>query len=147
MSTVSDAEGTLTSERTLLVLQHGRTDGFWANIRGHVLDLADPDTGHGLAPNPDDLFVASIASELAWTARRVLRAGGLPDDVSVSATWRATSNLPTLSDISLTITVSGCAEAARETLTAAVDNSLASRSLVEPVARLSWIGADRSSRP
>ena len=53
----------------LVVSPHERRDGFWASIRGHVLDLADPHSGHALAPTPDDLFIVSIASELAWTAR------------------------------------------------------------------------------
>jgi uncharacterized OsmC-like protein len=133
----------LTSGRDLFVLQHDRRDGFWANIRGHVLDLADPDTGDGLAPNPDDLFVLSIASELAWTARKILRARGLPDEVSVSAKWRATADPSTLSDVDLTVTVSGRADAVGAALAAAVDNSLIARSLVNPVARISWKGANR----
>ena len=62
-----DAHAGLTSSRALFVLRHERRDGFWANIRGHVLDLADPNPGHVLAPEPDDLFIVSIASELAWT--------------------------------------------------------------------------------
>ena len=139
----SDSRATRTSSRDLFVLPHERRDGFWANIRGHVLDLADPDTAHNLAPNPDDLFVVSIASELAWTARRILRERGLPDDVNVSAKWRSTAPPPTLSAIDLTITVSGRAEAASKALAAALDNSLAGRSLVEPVVCISWEGANR----
>jgi uncharacterized OsmC-like protein len=139
----NDSLKTLASHGAILVLPHERTNGFWANIRGHVLDLADPDTGYGLAPNPDDLFVVSIASELAWTARRILRGSRLPDDVNVAAIWRATADPATLADIDLTITVSGRAKAASAVLAAAVDNSLAARSLVQPVARISWEGANR----
>src|SRR5262249_1509324 len=69
----------------LFVGPRGRGDGFRASVRGHMLELADPGDADGLAPTPDDLFVASIASELAWSARRFLRTRGLPDDVSVSA--------------------------------------------------------------
>jgi uncharacterized OsmC-like protein len=140
---IDDSQAALTSSRALFVLPHERRDGFWADIRGHVLDLADPDTGHGLAPNPDDLFIVSIASELAWTARRILRGSGLPDDVSVSANWRTNADPPTLSDINLTVTVSRRAEAASGALAAALDNSLAARSLAEPTARISWEGANR----
>jgi len=138
-----DSRTGLTSSRDLFVLAHERREGFWANIRGHVLDLADPDTNHGLAPNPDDLFVVSIASELAWTARRILRGLGLPDDVSVSAKWRTTADPPALSDVDLTITVSGRAEAASEALAGAVANSVSARSRVQPVARISWKGASQ----
>jgi len=138
-----DAQAVLACSGALFVLPHERRDGFWANIRGHVLDLADPDTGRALAPTPDDLFIVSIASELAWSARRVIRASALPDDVSVSAKWRTTADPPTFSDVNLTIAVPGSAEAAREALAAAVDNSLAARSLVKPVVRISWEGANR----
>jgi hypothetical protein len=138
-----DAQAGLTSSRALFVLPHERRDGFWANIRGHVLDLADPDTGHVLAPEPDDLFIVSIASELAWTARRILRGSGLPDDVSVSANWRTQADPPSPSDIDLTVTVSRLAEGANAVLAAALDNRLAARSLVRPVAHISWEGANR----
>ena len=133
----------LPSSRSLFVLPHERREGFWANIRGHVLELADPDMSYGPAPNPDDLLILSIASELAWTARRILRGLGLPDVVNVSAGWRTTVGPPSVSDINLTVTVSGRAESAREALTAALDKSLAARSLVESVARISLEGANR----
>jgi hypothetical protein len=61
-----------------------------ANIRGHLLELADPTSGHGLAPTPDDLRTVSIASEFAWIARHFLRDGGLDDYVSVAAQPHAT---------------------------------------------------------
>jgi hypothetical protein len=51
-----------TSSNGLFVIPCGRGDGLQASIRGHILDLADPNSGHALAPTPDDLFVASIAS-------------------------------------------------------------------------------------
>jgi uncharacterized OsmC-like protein len=130
----------------LFVSPHERTDGFWASIRGHVLDLADPSSGHALAPTPNDLFIVSIASDLAWTARSILRAHGLPDDVSVSATWRTQEehgDLPSLADINLTVTVSARAKAARAALAAALENILEARSLAEPIAHISWEGANR----
>ena len=125
------------------VSPHERRDGFWASIRGRVLDLADPNTDHALAPTPDDLFVVSIASELAWSAQRFLRAYGLPDDVSVSATWRTQEDLPSLAGISLTVTVSRRAEAVGAALAAAFENSLAARSLSEPVVHISFEGVNR----
>ena len=124
-----------------------RRDGFWASIRGHVLDLADPSSGHALAPTPNDLFIVSIASDLAWTARSILRTHGLPDDVSVSATWRTQEEhgdrTSLLTDINLTVTVSARAKAARAALAAALENSLEARSLAEPIAHISWEGANR----
>ena len=98
-----DSHAAAASSNALVVSPHERRDGFWASIRGHVLDLADPHSGHALAPTPDDLFIVSIASELAWTARRILRMGGLPDRVSVSANWGTNADLPSLADIDLMV--------------------------------------------
>jgi uncharacterized OsmC-like protein len=114
-------------------------DGFKASIHGHLLELADP-IDHRLAPSPDDLLIASIASDLAWSARRILRACGLPDDVSVSAEWQTHEDPPGLDDIKLTVTVTRCAEAVSAALAAAFENSLAARSLAEPVVHTRWTG-------
>ena len=130
----------------LFVSPHERRDGFWASIRGHVLELADPSSGHALAPTPNDLFIVSIASDLAWTARTILRAHGLPDDVSVSATWRTQEeheDRPSLADINLTVTVSARAKAVRAALAAALEKILAARSLAESITHISWEGANR----
>jgi uncharacterized OsmC-like protein len=120
--------------------RHG--DGFKASIHGHMLELADP-ADHRLAPSPEDLLVASIASDLAWSAREVLRAYRLPDDVSVSAKWRTTEGLPSPADIDLTVKVSRRAEAVSTALAAAFASSLAARSLAEPVVHISYEGVNR----
>jgi uncharacterized OsmC-like protein len=135
MSTVTASDG-------LFVVPRGRRDGFQASIRGHILDLADPGSSRSLAPTPDDLFVASIASELAWSARSLLRACGMPDDVSVSATWRKHEDLPGLSDIKVTVTVSRRAEAAAAALGATFANKLEARSLPGSVVDISFEGGN-----
>ena len=137
MSTLTLDEGVKASSLTLYVTRRGRGDGFEASIRGHILDLADPDSGHSLAPTPDDLFFASIASDIAWSARNFLRALDLPDDVSVSAEWRAWKGLRSLADLTLTITVSRRAQSVTAALGAALEQSLAARSLAEAVVRIS----------
>src|SRR3954453_18425520 len=138
-----DSHAAAASSNALVVSPHERRDGFWASIRGHVLDLADPNSGHALAPTPDDLFIASIASELAWTARRILRSSGLADGVSVSANGGANADPPSVADIDLTVLVPGRAKAANAALTAAVQECLAARSLAAPVAHIFWEGANR----
>jgi hypothetical protein len=135
----SDAAPT---SHALFVIPTRRGDGFRASIHGHMLELADP-TDHRLAPAPDDLLIVSIASDLAWSARRSLRAYGLPDDVSVSAKWRTPEDLPSVADINRTVTVSSCAEAVSAALAAAFENSLAARSLAEPVVHISLEGVNR----
>lgn len=137
MSTLTLDDGAKVSSLTLYVTRRGRGDGFEASIRGHILDLADPDSGHSLAPRPDDLFIASIASDIAWSARNFLRTLDLPDDVSVSAEWRTREGLRSLADLNLTITVSRRAQAVTAALGAALEQSLAARSLAEAVVRIS----------
>jgi hypothetical protein len=136
-----DTRAAVTSSRALFVSPHERRDGFWANIRGHVLDLADPTSG--LAPTPDDLFVVSMGSDIAWSARRFLRASGLPAGVSVSATWRTQEGLPGVSEIDLTVTVSRRAEAVSAELGAAFGKSVAARSVGKPVVHISFEGVNR----
>ena len=141
-----DSHAVPTSSQALFVIPCGRGGGFQASIRGHILDLADPSSGHALAPTPIDLFIVSIASDLAWTARSILRTHGLPDDVSVSATWRRQEehwDRTSLTDINLTVTVSARAKAARAALAAALENILEARSLAEPITHISWEGANR----
>ena len=86
-----------------------------------------------------------VAAELAWTARTILRAHGLPDDVNVSAKWRTHEwqvGRPSVADITLTVTVSRRAKAASAALADAFAKSLAARSVAEPVAHISWEGAN-----
>jgi len=82
----------------LFVVPSGAGNGLQASIRGHRLELADPESGHGLAPTPDDLRTTAVASSVAWFARRFLRERGLDDYVSVT-TWPSADRL----DVSVTV--------------------------------------------
>jgi len=104
------------SSQSLYVVPRGLGEGFRASIRSHILELADPYSGDALAPTPDDLFVTSLASQLAWSTRALLRARGLPDDVSVVATWRTRSELSGPDEIDLTVTLSNISDSARDEL-------------------------------
>ena len=116
------------SHDALFVIPSGRGGGLRASIRGHLLELADPSSGHGLAPTPDDLFIASIASDLAWSARHFLRAHGLADDVSVSAEWTTLDSPLRLADVSMTVTVSEMAGALSDALEDTLAERIAARS-------------------
>ena len=131
MSTLKREPKPAPASRDALFVAPGRGGGLRASIRGHFLELAEPSRAHRLAPTPDDLFVASIASDLAWSARRFLHAHGLPDDVSVSAEWRIVENPPRLADLSVTVTVSAGAEALSDALEHALAERVAARSLAE----------------
>jgi len=132
----SDARPNTPNE--LFVISTRRGDGFQASIRGHLLDLADPGAGHQLAPTPDDLFVLSIASDLAWSAREYLRARGLVDEVGVSVEWRAHEDPPRVRGIKATVTVSKSAETTSAALAAGLNDSIASGSLQEPLHFRVW---------
>jgi uncharacterized OsmC-like protein len=116
-------ESTRVASRDALFVAAERGGGLRASIRGHLLELAEPSPVHRLAPTPDDLLIASIASELAWAARQFLGAHGLPADVSVSAEWRRLENPPSVTDVSMTVTVSENMEA----LSGALEDILAAR--------------------
>ena len=100
-------------------------EGFRATTRGHVLELADP-TGP-VGPTPDDLFVASIASDLAWSARAFLRERQLSDDVSVTAWWRTQGRPSRPVGIDFTVAVSSLAGTTSDALLAAFEERLAAR--------------------
>ena len=118
-----------------------RGSGLRASIRGHLLELAEPSPVNRLAPTPADLFIASIASDLAWSARNFLHGHGLPDDVSVAAQWRKLEKPPRLTDVSMTVTVPGTAEAISDALEDALAEHVAARSLDESLRlQVRWAG-------
>jgi hypothetical protein len=133
-------EPTAAASRDALFVTPGRGGGLRASIRGHLLELAEPSLVHRLAPTPGDLFIASIASDLAWSARHFLRAHGLPDDVSVSAEWRRLEIPPSLADVSLTVTVPETADAMSDALEDALAERVAARFLDAPRLHLRCVG-------
>jgi uncharacterized OsmC-like protein len=135
-TTISALSPRAPSRSTLFVVPRERSDGFQASVRGHVLDLIDPDS-YALAPNADDLLILSLASTLAWSARKLLRTRRLPDYVSVSAEWRTQDRPPRVEDINLTVAVSREADAVRVELATALETNLASRSLATPILSVS----------
>jgi hypothetical protein len=120
------------ASRQVLFVTPGRADGLRATIRGHVIELAEPNPAHPLAPTPDDLFVASIASDLAWSACHFLRAHGLAGDVSVTAEWHRLESPPRLAEVSVTVTVPETAEAQSGALEGILGERIAARSLDDP---------------
>jgi hypothetical protein len=127
------------SSHSLYIVPQGLGSGFLATIRGHILELANPGSSsdHSLAPTPDDLLIASLASELAWSTRAFLRAHGLPDDVGVAANWRTGVDLSGPVEVALTVTVSAAAEGARTELARLLENDLGARLLDHPRVHIS----------
>jgi hypothetical protein len=85
------------------------------------------------APTPDDLFVVSIASDLAWFARGFLRARGLDEFVAVSAEWQARESEPASEELAVTVTVSRAVAEAEELLAAALMARFPARSHQAPL--------------
>jgi len=71
-------------------VEHRGGDTFDINIRGHVVRVDQPvkDGGEDTAPTPTELFIASLASCVAFYARRYLARHNLPTDgLAVEATF------------------------------------------------------------
>jgi uncharacterized OsmC-like protein len=71
-----------------ITVTHDKADRFSIAVRDHVLHVDQPvdDGGDDTAPTPTELFVASLASCVAFYARRYLQRHGLPEEgLSVSA--------------------------------------------------------------
>jgi putative redox protein len=62
---------------------------FSISIRGHEITVDQPRLGGGddAGPMPTELFVASLASCVAFYGRSFLHRRELPDDVNVTASW------------------------------------------------------------
>ena len=116
----------------LFVVPNKRGDGFRASIRGHLFELADPDSAHGLVPTPEDLLGAAIASDVAWCARRFLRAHGLDDYVSVEARVRRSETAPETGEVDVTVEVSSEAVATGSTLATVLERRLAANTSLAP---------------
>jgi len=73
-----------------LRVEHRGGDKFDINIRGHLVRVDQPvkDGGQDTAPTPTELFIASLASCVAFYARRYLSRHDLPTEgLAVEATF------------------------------------------------------------
>ena len=87
---------------------HDGGDRFSINIRGHVVHVDQPeaDGGTDSAPTPTELFVAGLASCVAFNARRYLQRHGLPEQgLSVSAQAVHGEKPARVASMTLTITL------------------------------------------
>jgi len=114
-------------DHALFIVPARRGEGLLASIRGRVIVLADP-ADDPFAPTADELLILSIASELAWSARRFLSAQGQVTDVSLAVTWQTVEDPPRLADISVTVTAPPIADTLRAALQSALEERAAARS-------------------
>lgn len=90
-----------------MIVGHQGGDRFAIEIRGHTITVDQPvgDAGQDTAPTPTELFVAGLASCVAFYARRYLARHDLPTDgLTVSADYTLGGRPARVSDIGIRIT-------------------------------------------
>ncbi len=117
-------------------VQHLGGDRFAVAMRGHVLTVDQPVDagGEDTAPTPTELFVAGLASCVAFYARRYLRRHGLPEDgLAVEARYGLGSRPARVSSISVVLTVpDGVPAERRDALLAVASHCTVHNSLLDP---------------
>jgi putative redox protein len=89
-------------------VEHRGGDKFDINVRGHVIRVDQPvkDRGEDTAPTPTELFIASLASCVAFYARRYLARHDLPTDgLAVEATFNMGSKPARVAGIDMRLIV------------------------------------------
>jgi uncharacterized OsmC-like protein len=107
MTTESTTLPTLGSTPAMRV-EHLGEDRFAIDVRGHrvVVDQPMEMGGEDTGPTPTELFVASLASCVAFYARRYLRRHGLPTEgLAVDADFVLGTGPARVSDIDVRITL------------------------------------------
>ena len=136
LAAAADRDTTAVSGYAHFVVPNKRGDGFRASVRGHMFELVDPESTHGLVPTPLDLLTAAVAADLAWFARGLLRDHGLDDSVSVAARVRVSESPAEPGGVDVTVEVSRDATALEATLAAALEGRLAAHSSLSPQLRI-----------
>ena len=99
-----------------LRVEHRGGDKFDINVRGHTITVDQPvkDGGDDAAPTPTELFIASLASCVAFYARRYLARHNLPEEgLAVEATFEMGSKPARVSGIDVRLIVPGGVPAER----------------------------------
>jgi putative redox protein len=90
-----------------ITVRHLGGDRFTMDVRGHTITVDQPDDagGEDTAPTPTELFVAGLASCVAFYARRYLVRHAIPDDGLEVAMDYALGGRPTrVTDVAIRIT-------------------------------------------
>ena len=121
-----------------LRVDHDAGDRFRIAVRQHTLSVDQPeaDGGEDTAPTPPELFVASLASCVAFYARRFLSRHGLPvAGLSVTAEFRVASHPARVGEVNLQVQVpGGLAPAQEAALLAVASHCTVHNTLLQPPA-------------
>jgi uncharacterized OsmC-like protein len=120
-------------------VRHAAGERYEIAVRGHTVGTDQPldAGGEDLAPTPTELFVASLASCVAFYAGRYLTRHGLSrEGLGVSVTYRMATDRPArVTDIHLTVRVPGALPAQRwPALRAVVEHCTVHNTLSTPPA-------------
>lgn len=126
------------SSTGLVRVEHDEGDRFSIGIRHHVVHVDQPhaDGGTDVAPTPTELFVASLASCVAFYARRYLARHDLPTEgLEVTATFTMTGGPARVQGIDVSVSVpEGVPEERRGALLAVASRCTVHNTLHEPPA-------------
>jgi len=119
-----------------VTVTHEAGDRFDIAIRDHVVHVDQPlaDGGEDTAPTPTELFVASLASCVAFYARRYLRRHGLPE-TGLAVTLQAEMGSKPARVASMTVVVTlpdGVPEERRQALLAVASHCTVHNTLTSP---------------
>jgi putative redox protein len=121
-----------------LTVQHVDGDRFTIGIRDHLIAVDQPavDGGEDTAPTPTELFVASLASCVAFYARRYLAGHKLPTTgLRVTTEYRMGSHPARVSDVRIGIEVdSAVPHNRREALLAVASHCTVHNTVTHPPA-------------
>ncbi|MEO6701692.1 MAG: OsmC family protein [Jatrophihabitantaceae bacterium] len=99
-----------------VTVRHQGGDLFAISVRGHEFFVDQPidDGGEDKAPTPTELFVASLASCVAFYARRYLKRHSLSEDgLSVTASYEIGGRPAHVTDLKVELTLPASMPAAR----------------------------------
>jgi putative redox protein len=117
-------------------VEHRGADRFEISVRGHVLHVDQPQDAGGddTAPTPTELFVAGLASCVAFYARRYLRRHELPTEgLAVDASFHLGARPARVDRIEVALTVpDGVPAERRDALLAVASHCTVHNSLADP---------------
>jgi putative redox protein len=117
---------------------HLGADRFAIGVRDHVITVDQPIGGGGddTAPTPTELFVASLASCVAFYARRYLTRHDLPTDgLEVTASYSMATRPARVSDVMIDVVVpDGVPPERRDALLAMASHCTVHNTLADPPA-------------
>jgi putative redox protein len=129
-------DSVLRSPAPAVSVHHRGGDRFDIEMRRHTITVDQPQDAGGtdIGPTPTELFVASLASCVAFYARRYFARHEVdPGDLSVQATYQMMAKPPRVGEIEISVQIPADLPAAkREALLAVVNHCTVHNSLTTP---------------